>query len=148
MTPKEFVIKNLEDLVNRFPEIRVRYDYDSMALVHTVEISPSDFYHSNQDYIAWEYALFEKFVASFPQENICFVSEDAIVGVENAEYEKVGLAFNSVVLTEKKMEVALRYGDLDFTYEIQDCKEEQKEKEETIISVENEWIMDQYLMAA
>lgn len=147
MTPKEFVIKNLEDLANRFPEIRVRYAYDSMALVHTVEICPSDFYRSNQDYIAWENTMFEKFVDSFPQENICFVSEDAIVGVENAEYEKIGERFNSV-LTENRMEVALSYGDLAFAYKTQNCQMEEGSKEETVISVKNEWITDQYLMAA
>lgn len=147
MTPKEFVIKNLDNLTHRFPGIRVRYAYDSMALVHTVEICPSDFYRSNQDYIAWENTMFEKFVDSFPQENICFVSEDDVVGVENAEYEKIGAEFNSV-LTERRMEIALSYGELAFAYETQDCKMKQEGDEKKIISVENEWIMDQCLMAA
>jgi hypothetical protein len=34
--------------------------------------------------------MFDKFIVLYPTENICFISDDALVGIEHAEYTLYG----------------------------------------------------------
>jgi hypothetical protein len=93
MTSKEFVLKELEILTSRIPNIRVRYEYDKNAIVHIIEVVPNEIYHLDNDYIAWESDMDYRFIELYPTENICFISDDALVGIENAEYVLCGLNY-------------------------------------------------------
>jgi hypothetical protein len=93
MKSQEYIINELEFFIKKFSKVRVRYEYDEAALVHTVEVLPNEVYHLNKDYISWERTMFDKFIALYPTENICFISDDALVGIENAIYIKEGLDY-------------------------------------------------------
>ena len=90
MEPEKFIIKELEKLTAAHPTITVRYGYDKQISVHFVEVMPESYFRENKEYVAWEGAMFDKFVALFPSENICFVSAGDLVKVTKPIYEKIG----------------------------------------------------------
>ena len=78
-----FVITQLTELIKLFGNIKVRYEFKKDPIVHLIEVYPKEVYQSNEDYISWESKLYDKFTEQYPLENICFISEDAFVKVEN-----------------------------------------------------------------
>jgi len=96
MNPKQYILNELEFFIKEYPAARVRYEYDKNADIHFIEITPNEIYHFNETYIAWEREMDTKFTASFPIQNICFISDDALVGIECAEYTLYGSEYTSV----------------------------------------------------
>ena len=93
MNPQEYIINELESFIKRFSKVRVRYEYNTNSLVHLIEIVPNNIYHLDENYILWESEMFDNFVDVYPAENICFISDDALVGIEKAMYVKEGLDY-------------------------------------------------------
>ena len=96
MESKKYILNSLETLIAKFPNVRVRYEYDKYALIHFVEVVPNNVYHLNDDYIAWENEMAGKFIEIFPTENICFISDDALVGIENEEFILYGANYTPI----------------------------------------------------
>lgn len=93
MDSVNFVRDELNLFIQRFSATCVRYEYDPQALVHMVEVLPSKVYHTDKEYIAWENDIYNRFVNKFPCENICFITEDSLVSVEEPDMELVGDGF-------------------------------------------------------
>ncbi len=93
MTPKDFIINELDNFINKFKQVRVRYEFNELSNAHFIEIIPSKVYNLNEEYISWELEMFDKFVKLYPYEGICFISDDALVGIESAMYIKEGLDY-------------------------------------------------------
>lgn len=102
MNAKEFIHAELLRFVEAFTEVRVRYEYDSEARVHTVEVLPKEIYHSDAAYIRWEDDFYRRFVDRFPMESICFVSEDALAGIDNPEFVLEGIEYAKVMFQQTK----------------------------------------------
>lgn len=96
MTSQEYIFQELNEFIVKFPQTRVRYEYDALSDVHFIEVVPNRVYHLDEAYINWEAEMYDKFVAVFPNQNICFISDDAMVGLENANFELVGLGFEPI----------------------------------------------------
>jgi len=84
MTAKEFITKELDSFIKKFPQVRVRYEYHELSKAHFIEVIPNEVYSLNEDYISWETNMWDKFVSLYPVEGICFISDDALVGIEKA----------------------------------------------------------------
>ncbi|GAB6395587.1 MAG: hypothetical protein MdMp024_1899 [Bacteroidales bacterium] len=93
MNAKEYVRQQIESFLEKMKTARVRYEYDTTANTHVIEIVPSAIYHSDKTYIAWANDMFDRFIERFPDQNICFVSDDALVGIEHAEYTLEGVDY-------------------------------------------------------
>jgi hypothetical protein len=93
MTSKKFIVKKLENFIIQFPQARVRYEFREFANAHFIEILPCELYRSDEKYISWESAMWDKFVELYPEEGICFISNDALVGIKNAELTLQGAAY-------------------------------------------------------
>jgi hypothetical protein len=93
MESKEYIINKLESFIKRFSKVRVRYEYDERAVVHTIEVLPNEVYHLDEEYILWERQMFKDFIEHYPDENIGFISDDAVVGIDNPIYIKEGLDY-------------------------------------------------------
>ncbi len=93
MEAKNFIYNELEVFVKKFSKTRVSYEYDQNALVHVIEVLPNEVYHLDNNYICWENDLFNRFITQFPTENICFISDDALVGIEKPELVLEGLEY-------------------------------------------------------
>lgn len=94
MEAKKFIHDELSAFIERFAKTRVRYKYDPNALVHIVEVLPNEVYSLDRDYIEWENDCYNRFIAEFPTETLCFISDNAIIDIiepelvlEGSEYE-------------------------------------------------------------
>jgi ribulose bisphosphate carboxylase small subunit len=103
---KEFIVKELENFVKQFPQTRVRYEYNELANVHFIEITPNEVYHSDENYSLWEDKTWDKYVKLYPSEGICFVSDDDFVGVKNAELTLYGAEYAQKQRKKSKKRVA------------------------------------------
>jgi len=101
MEALDFIKNEIEKFVQIFPMTRVRYEHDKMAKVHVIEVVPNEIYNSNDDYAQWESDLFDRFILQYPYENICFVSDDAIVGIENVDFVLCGSLFTEYSVKEE-----------------------------------------------
>ena len=93
MKEKDFIIESINELVKKFANTRVRYENHKLSNTHFVEVVPSIVYHVNEKYREWEENIISLFIEKFPNQNICFISDDAMVGIENVEYEAKGLLY-------------------------------------------------------
>ncbi|MDR1981993.1 MAG: hypothetical protein LBQ39_10315 [Tannerellaceae bacterium] len=96
MDAKQYILNELGALIVKVPNVRVRYEYDENALVHCIEVIPNEIYHLNNEYVLWENEMTDKFIELFPKQNICFISDDALVGIENEEYVLYGTKYTEV----------------------------------------------------
>ena len=90
MTPNAFIISKLQSFIYDFPQTCVRYEHDKLSDTHFVEVVPNEVYYLNDKYIEWESNMFDEFVKRFPLENIGFISDDAIVGIDHVDFELKG----------------------------------------------------------
>jgi len=88
-----FLKIELKKFIDIFPQTRVRYEYDMNSIVHTIEVVPNEVYHLNGEYISWENAFTEAFIQEFPDQNICFVSDDSLAGIDEIQLELFGRDF-------------------------------------------------------
>jgi hypothetical protein len=93
-----FIKKALKEFIATFPKTRVRYEFDIDAKVHCIEVVPNDIYHLENEYINWENNFTSQFIVLFPDQNICFFSDDAIVGINNIQLEFIGNQYGVVEL--------------------------------------------------
>jgi hypothetical protein len=96
-TAREFIRHSLDKFIVLFPQTRVRYEYDELSNIHTVEIVPNNVYHLDEVYIAWENNFTDKFIEKFPNQNICFLSDDALAGLESIHYELIGSKYEDLI---------------------------------------------------
>ncbi len=87
---KEYIKINLKKIIKSLPEIRVSYEYDIDAKIHSIEILPNKIYHLDKNYIDWEINFTDNFIKKFPDQNVCFFTDDAVIGIEKAEFEIIG----------------------------------------------------------
>lgn len=92
MNATDFIITQLQSLTKEFKKAKVRYEYDIEAEVHTVEVLPQAVYDSH-DFLEWESRVFDEFVSAYPQEILGFISEDALVGINHADYTAEGIEY-------------------------------------------------------
>lgn len=79
MNSFDYVVSKIENFTKEFPQVHVRYKYEEMSDIHFIEITSLAFYGSNKEYIEWEHKMWNDFIEAYPCENICFVSDDAII---------------------------------------------------------------------
>jgi hypothetical protein len=90
MTSQEHIISCLNEFIVNFPQTRIRYDFDQLSDVHFIEVVPNSVYRLDEKYIAWENEMYDRFVALYPDQNVCFISDDALVELENVELVVTG----------------------------------------------------------
>lgn len=96
MLPFEYIKSELKNFIVEFPKTRVRYENDINSNTHSIEIVPNEIYRLDKEYINWENRFFIEFINQFPDQNICFISDDAIVGLDKIDIEFSGKEFISV----------------------------------------------------
>ena len=71
MKHTKFVKLKLTEAVNKFPQIRCRYKYDSFSVIHFVEFSPARFFNKDDSFTKWRHDFFFEFIDLYPDENLC-----------------------------------------------------------------------------
>lgn len=99
MDPFQYITSELEKFISEFPKTRVRYEHDNSSETHFIEVVPNEIYHLDAQYIQWESEMFDRFIELFPEQNICFISDDALVGLDKIDFELCGNEFSSIYTT-------------------------------------------------
>ncbi len=109
-TAQDFVINNLNYLLEKLPYISIKYENDSEGS-HFIEIKS---FRNNifDDFIdKFTLNLFVDFVNSFSNENIAFLKEGDLYEIEKVTYSKQGELFelvNKLEITGKNFAFALQ----------------------------------------
>jgi hypothetical protein len=90
MTATDFIINRINELIKVFPNVRVRYENHQLSNTHFVEVVPNEVYRLNEEFQLWEETVVFQFIEKFPDQNLCFITDDAIVGIETVNYEAKG----------------------------------------------------------
>lgn len=90
MNSNEYIISELNKFILEFSDTRVLYEHDKDSEIHFIEIIPNEVYHLDDSYIKWESRMFDSFIELFPDQNICFISDDALVGIDKIDFELCG----------------------------------------------------------
>jgi hypothetical protein len=93
MEASAFIISKVKEFVVQFPQAGVKYENDEVSYTHFLEITPLAFYQKDEAYIQWELAFQKEFMAQYPDENICFLSEDALVGLDRVDFQATGVGY-------------------------------------------------------
>lgn len=108
MTSIDFIHIKLKELVQLFPTVRARYDYDMLSDTHSVEVVPSNLYYNDDNFNDWQTNVLLKFMSLYGDESLCFISDDSIVGIEKIDFEVLGSKYNVIPTTNTT--------DIFFTY--------------------------------
>lgn len=92
MNAKDYIICKLDAFLDLFKNAKIRYEYDSLAKIHCVEVVPKELYES-KEFCQWEDDSIMNFIKEFPEENLYFFSDDSIVGILREDYAKEGIDF-------------------------------------------------------
>lgn len=131
MSSKEYIISQLNLFIHEFPQTRVRYEYDALSDTHFIEVVPNEVYHLNEKYIQWECDMYDNFIELFPYECLGFISDDAVIGLENIDYELRGVNYDlpistgneRIIVEEKNIEIfqnkiTTSYNTITYNHEI------------------------------
>jgi len=102
MEATEYIKNELNKFIVQFSHTRVRYEYDIEAQLHYIEIVPNEVYRFDKLYIAWENQITDIFIEKFPDQNICFISDDALVGLDKTDFQLTGNDFISSYSVNKE----------------------------------------------
>ncbi|NDP28284.1 MAG: hypothetical protein GZ087_12785 [Flavobacterium sp.] len=97
MLPFEFIKSELKNFIIEFPKTRVRYEMDDNSSTHSIEVIPNEIYRLDKNYIIWEDNFFDEFINQYPDQSICFISDDAIVGLDKIDFELSGREYISMI---------------------------------------------------
>ena len=82
----EFLETKLNELYAKFSDVKIRYEYRANTYSHLIEIIPLSFFEGNEEYISLEAKIEDEFEASFPNENIVFISKGSLSEINNPEF--------------------------------------------------------------
>lgn len=86
MTPRNFIIRRLNELRNIFPELSFKYKFNQHSSTHIIDVRPLDCFSSNQDYIKYEADFSYEFDNLFSPETILFISENSLTEIKNPDF--------------------------------------------------------------
>jgi len=90
MNSREYIHNKINELVRRFPNIKIVYQFDEISDIHIIEVLPKDFFENNEEYKQYESEISFEFDNKFLPESVLFVSENSLNQVEIPELELVG----------------------------------------------------------
>ncbi|MFW5701150.1 MAG: hypothetical protein ACOCWM_05610 [Cyclobacteriaceae bacterium] len=118
MNASDFITSGLREFIKIFPQTKVSYEFDYYASTHYVEVIPSDVYHLDENYIDWEKSFFNAFISQFPDQNICFISDDAPISLDEVSLELTGKEFISGISFINALDYFVRDVNVIFNEEL------------------------------
>jgi len=94
MISKDWIILKIKELVIAIPELKVRYENHTASNTHFIEVVPSSAFNNNDEFERLEEEITFEFIDKYPNQNICFLSENSIVGIETSDYSEKGNMFD------------------------------------------------------
>jgi hypothetical protein len=97
MEAKDQIILEIKRIVMRFPTLKVRYENDFLSNSHFIEVSSSGIFDfQDKEYLDFIEEVTFRFIKIFPLQNISFILEDDLVGIDIADIELKGILYQSM----------------------------------------------------
>jgi len=93
MNSIEYIKKNIDILVNKYSDIKCRYEADTLSGSHYLEISSSNG-GKNELLLNSEIELLSNFISIFPYETLTFLQKDDLFTITSPTYIKEGIDFD------------------------------------------------------
>jgi hypothetical protein len=91
---QKFLEKELRNLVELFPDMRVRYEFKGED--YFVEITPGEIYFKKDAYQKWDMDMWDRFEDRFSTLGLCIISDtDDLVKIENVDFTLCGKKYAS-----------------------------------------------------
>lgn len=100
---KEFIVKQLDNMVSLFPFLKVKYEFEPIGMCHYIKVLPATDYHNNQEYIKFEMSLEDNFCSFYEEEDVCFLTEGSLFEITNPTYEKVGICYGETAVSQEPL---------------------------------------------
>ncbi len=94
MDAKKFIIDHIVLLVNKFPQLKIRYEIDNATNFHYIEVLPVSEFTLNEKYAEFEIHLSVRFYKKFPKSSIGFIKDGDIFNITNPVYEEEGYLYD------------------------------------------------------
>lgn len=81
MTSQEYIIKELNSLVEKFPKLVFKYKFDNTDSTHIIAVEPLNEFNGNKEYLNAESDFVYYFENTFLPETVLFVSQDSLTKI-------------------------------------------------------------------
>lgn len=123
-TPIEFLLEKIEYIISKFPEAKIKYEYNRYIHSHNIKILPFELYN-NENYYKLEDLINDEFVKLYPGELVVFKSSDS-----KYVFEDIILFDNTLTLKEKiASSTAGQYSYFDFNKDLYFISSHNKKQE-------------------
>ena len=96
MTASKFLKQKIDFLLKSIPSLKCEYDFKDLSNIHFIKVVPQVIYDTNELYFEIENQIYSEFVENYPDQGLSFISEDAIVVLDNPKYTKIGISYNVI----------------------------------------------------
>lgn len=87
----DFIISKIEMLIEKFPSIQIKYEFEENEDTHIIEISPLSLFEFNEDLKKIEKDIYLEFFKLFPFEGLYFIDENSLYPITNPSIVKKGV---------------------------------------------------------
>ncbi len=107
MKSQEYLFKEIDDLLEKFPSLIFKYKFDNTDNTHIISVDPLEKYESDKKYIEAESDFVFDFENKYFPETIMFVSSNSLIKVD--EPDKVFFKFEFVQAYQPKQSYNFRF---------------------------------------
>jgi len=93
MNAQSYIKNKIQELVEKFPQLKAGYSFEPLTMAHYIKIEPSKEFNQNNDYIAFETDFILSFIDRYPFEEIVFITEEDIIDLEDPSFIVEGMLF-------------------------------------------------------
>ncbi len=108
MSPKDYLINKIDELLNSCSDVCIRYAYEDITEFHVIEVSPEYIRRGNDTYMEWERSLWREFAGLYPDEDLLISEVNDSNDMSNLIY-----SYNGVDFIKKSQKVCMSF-EMDF----------------------------------
>ena len=86
MKPRDYIIGQMNELINLFNSIELRYAFDTKTNFHILEVTPESIRRGCDDFVNIEYEINCEFSKLFPNDDILITEPNALTKLVSTEY--------------------------------------------------------------
>lgn len=90
MSASEFVIEKINAIVELFPFVSCRYQFDEFSQSHYIEVIPKQYLEISEDFTLFQCDVISEFMDEFPNESVTFITEGDLVEIRDVLYSASG----------------------------------------------------------
>jgi hypothetical protein len=82
MSSKDLIREELLRIADKWPQVRLRYQFDAFCLTHAIEVHPAYMHEADPAFRSMELQVMDKLTDAYPEEGVYFVHPGDIAGIE------------------------------------------------------------------